>query len=86
MHVAHIFVFQATFYPIEAEKKGATPSQFGAVFGIIHVSLFTFGKNLNTVPFLKLKAIFWTQNYASYEILTQDVRKYINLIWFIFVL
>jgi len=34
---------QATFYPIEAEKKGATPSQFGAVFGIIHVSLFTFG-------------------------------------------
>ena len=36
---------QATFYPIEAGKKGATASQFGAVFGIIHLSLFIFGKN-----------------------------------------
>ena len=35
---------QATFYPIEAELKGATASQFGAVFGIIHLSLFIFGK------------------------------------------
>ena len=35
---------QATFYPIEAESKGATPAQFGAVFGVIHLSLFTFGK------------------------------------------
>lgn len=34
---------QATFYPIEAGKKGATASQFGAVFGIIHLSLFIFG-------------------------------------------
>ena len=34
---------QATFYPIEAESKGATPAQFGAVFGVIHLSLFTFG-------------------------------------------
>ena len=35
---------QATFYPIEAESKGATAAQFGAVFGIIHLSLFIFGK------------------------------------------
>ena len=35
---------QATFYPIEAASKGASPAQFGAVFGIIHLSLFTFGK------------------------------------------
>ena len=34
---------QATFYPIEARKKGATATQFGAVFGIIHLSLFIFG-------------------------------------------
>ena len=34
---------QATFYPIEASSKGATASQFGAVFGIIHLSLFMFG-------------------------------------------
>ena len=34
---------QATFYPIEAASKGATASQFGAVFGIIHFSLFIFG-------------------------------------------
>ena len=34
---------QATFYPLEAARKGATPAQFGAVFGIIHLSLFIFG-------------------------------------------
>jgi len=34
---------QATFYPIEASSKGATASEFGAVFGIIHLSLFMFG-------------------------------------------
>ena len=34
---------QATFYPIEATLKGASASQFGAVFGIIHLSLFMFG-------------------------------------------
>ena len=35
---------QATFYPIEAELKGASPAEYGAVFGIIHLSLFIFGK------------------------------------------
>ena len=35
---------QATFYPIEARRKGATATQFGAVFGIIHLSLFIFGE------------------------------------------
>ena len=34
---------QATFYPLEAAKKGSTTAQFGAVFGIIHLSLFVFG-------------------------------------------
>ena len=37
---------QATFYPIEATLKGATASQFGAVFGIIHLSLFMFGEEI----------------------------------------
>ena len=36
---------QATFYPIEASSKGATASEFGAVFGIIHLSLFMFGNS-----------------------------------------
>ena len=36
---------QATFYPIEATLKGASASQFGAVFGIIHLSLFMFGES-----------------------------------------
>jgi hypothetical protein len=40
---------QATFYPIEEELKGATAAQFGAVFGIIHLSLFIFGKDINYV-------------------------------------
>ena len=35
---------QATFYPIEAELKGASPAEYGAVFGIIHLSLFIFGE------------------------------------------
>ena len=43
---------QATFYPIEASSKGATASQFGAVFGIIHLSLFMFG-NLIIIYILK---------------------------------
>ena len=31
---------QAPFFPLEAELKGATPSQFGPIFGIIHLALF----------------------------------------------
>ena len=31
---------QAPFLPIEARTKGATPSQFGPIFGIIHLALF----------------------------------------------
>ena len=31
---------QAPFFPTEAENKGATPSQFGPIFGIIHLALF----------------------------------------------
>ena len=42
---------QATFYPIEARRKGATATQFGAVFGIIHLSLFIFG-NLTKLFFV----------------------------------
>ena len=29
---------QAPFFPIEAEKKGATPSQFSPIFGFIHLA------------------------------------------------
>ena len=31
---------QAPFFPTEAENKGASPSQFGPIFGIIHLALF----------------------------------------------
>jgi len=34
---------QAPFYPIEAENKGANPAEYGAVFGIIHLSMFLAG-------------------------------------------
>ena len=32
---------------MEAVSKGATAAEFGAVFGIIHLSLFIFGKYFN---------------------------------------
>ena len=31
---------QAPFFPVEAQKKGASASQFGPIFGIIHLALF----------------------------------------------
>ena len=31
-----------TFYPSEAEKRGATPSQYGFVFGIVNLAAFLF--------------------------------------------
>jgi len=34
---------QAPFYPIEAANKGATPQEYGAVFGIIHLAMFVCG-------------------------------------------
>ena len=34
----------ATFYPIEASSRGISSAQYGAVFGIIHIALFIFGK------------------------------------------
>ena len=33
---------QPPFYPTEAEKKGATPSQYGFVFGIANLAAFLF--------------------------------------------
>ena len=38
---------QATFYPIEAQLKGATPAQFGAVFGTVFLAVFIFGELRN---------------------------------------
>eukprot|EP00095_Tigriopus_kingsejongensis_P010457 snap_masked-scaffold1863_size26100-processed-gene-0.1 protein:Tk10457 transcript:snap_masked-scaffold1863_size26100-processed-gene-0.1-mRNA-1 annotation:"chromaffin granule amine" len=35
-----IFSVQPAFYPQEAEKHGATPSQYGFVFGIVHLAAF----------------------------------------------
>ena len=50
---------QAPFYPIEAACKGATPAQYGLVFGIIHLAIFisspVFGHYL---PRLSLRAVF----------------------------
>jgi len=34
---------QAPFYPIEADRKGANPAEYGAVFGIIHLAMFLAG-------------------------------------------
>ena len=31
---------QAPFLPIEARQKGATASQFGPIFGIVHLAMF----------------------------------------------
>ena len=49
---------QAPFYPIEAASKGATPAQYGLVFGIIHLAIFIssplFGHYL---PRLSLRAV-----------------------------
>ena len=43
----------APFLPVEAEAKGASPSQFGPIFGIIHLALFVIsplmGKVINRV-------------------------------------
>jgi hypothetical protein len=51
-----IFFFgrpQAPFYPHEAERKGATPTQYGFVFGIFELTVFVvspiIGKNLGRI-------------------------------------
>lgn len=42
---------QAPFYPQEAEKKGATPTQYGLVFGVFELTVFIvspyIGQNIN---------------------------------------
>ncbi|XP_029169768.1 MFS-type transporter SLC18B1-like [Nylanderia fulva] len=44
---------QAPFYPQEAEKKGASPSEYGLVFGIFELIVFIvspiYGQNLNRI-------------------------------------
>ena len=44
-------LFQAPFYPLEAEKKGCVPSEYGLVFGIFELTVFLvspiIGANLN---------------------------------------
>ena len=51
---------QATFYPLEAAKKEASPAQFGAVFGIIHLSLFIFGPLVGKyLPLWGVRVIFF---------------------------
>ena len=35
-----VAAIQAPFFPIEAALKGATATQFGGVFGIIHLAIF----------------------------------------------
>lgn len=45
-----ILIFQAPFYPKEAEKKGATASDYGFVFGVYELFVFIaspiMGKNM----------------------------------------
>ena len=33
-------LFQAPFYPIEAERKGATATEYGLVFGVFELTVF----------------------------------------------
>ena len=44
-------LFQAPFYPHEAEKKGCMPSEYGLVFGVFELTVFLvspiIGANLN---------------------------------------
>ena len=35
---------QGIFYPLEAERRGATPSQYGGVFGMLMLAEFIFCK------------------------------------------
>lgn len=50
---------QAPFYPIEAEKKGATSSEYGLVFGIIHLAMFFAGPIFGRyMAVLRVKAVF----------------------------
>jgi MFS family permease len=46
-----LMLFQAPFYPLEAEKKGCVPSEYGLVFGIFELTVFLvsplIGANLN---------------------------------------
>ena len=37
-----ILAIQPPFYPLEAEKKGARPSQYGFVFGMLNLTAFIF--------------------------------------------
>eukprot|EP00088_Acartia_fossae_P044123 TRINITY_DN4676_c0_g1_i3.p1 TRINITY_DN4676_c0_g1~~TRINITY_DN4676_c0_g1_i3.p1 ORF type:complete len:484 (-),score=84.86 TRINITY_DN4676_c0_g1_i3:282-1733(-) len=50
---------QAPFFPIEAEEKGASPSEYGAVFGIIHLAMFVFGPVFGRfMPYLGVYRVF----------------------------
>lgn len=50
---------QAPFYPIEAESKGATSSEYGLVFGIIHLAMFFAGPIFGRyMAVLRVKAVF----------------------------
>eukprot|EP00088_Acartia_fossae_P003742 TRINITY_DN115_c0_g1_i1.p1 TRINITY_DN115_c0_g1~~TRINITY_DN115_c0_g1_i1.p1 ORF type:complete len:453 (-),score=79.16 TRINITY_DN115_c0_g1_i1:233-1591(-) len=50
---------QAPFFPIEAARKGSTPSEYGAVFGIIHLAMFFFGPLFGSfMPVLGVYRVF----------------------------
>ena len=50
---------QAPFYPIEAEEKGATSTEYGLVFGIIHLAMFLAGPIFgHFMPRLGVKYVF----------------------------
>ena len=74
---------QATFYPIEARRKGATATQFGAVFGIIHLSLFIFGEESKLISlkvFLVFKRFFQAIFMADFvSCLGPLVGKYLSI-------
>lgn len=47
-----VYSLQAPFYPQEAEKKGATPTEYGLVFGVFELAMFVvspiYGKYVST--------------------------------------
>lgn len=59
---------QAPFYPIEAERKGATVSEYGFVFGIIHLAIFFSG------PFFgKYMHLFGIKNVYIFGVISTGV-------------
>ena len=55
---------QAPFYPKEAAAKGATPAEYGFVFGVIHLAIFIWYVIIHTGA----KTHFLSRNSLDFDI------------------